>query len=82
MDCWNINQIRVWKDNWIPGPPPKPAKPLERIVIANPEMKVDDLFITGTTQWNEDKMKQLMNLEDILENQKPKTKPEKCLRRN
>lgn len=63
---WEVSrgtQIRVWHDNWLLGG--SQATPVGPGMFIHPDLRVKDLFIAGSSSWNQPLLQQLFQHEDV-----------------
>lgn len=58
----NGQRINIWQDKWLPSNPPRAPKRQENVRTSLKLVK--DLFIPGTTRWNEELIDKVIALED------------------
>lgn len=56
-------QIRVWKDNWLPDKENVASKNSQH--IHHPDLIVKDLFLSGTTIWDLNKIRSIIHEDDV-----------------
>lgn len=52
----------MWTDPWIPDHPPRPPRPRSE---GNPDEKVNNYFNTVGNDWNEERLQQFVDPEDV-----------------
>ena len=57
------NEIKMWKDLWIPKIPARPARPIAPVL--HPIMPVSSLMIGNPKRWNTEMLENYVHQEDI-----------------